>query len=69
MGHTDSSGDDQINMNLSMLRARAIYNYLEGRGVQVAKVKITGKGERNPKYSNETSAGRIKNRRVEIILN
>jgi len=69
VGHTDSTGDEEVNMTISVLRAQAIYDYLQGRGVQVAKVKVTGKGEVSPKYSNETAAGRQKNRRVEIILN
>jgi len=65
-GHTDSQGDDAMNMKLSEDRAAAVKKYLEDKGVEDARIKSFGHGEEMPIADNGTSAGRAKNRRVEF---
>ncbi|WP_269618903.1 OmpA family protein [Zhongshania sp. BJYM1] len=65
-GHTDSSGSDSYNMNLSQNRAKSVKNYLVGSGVESSRLTATGYGEEQPIASNETSEGRAENRRVEL---
>ncbi|HIE54391.1 MAG TPA: OmpA family protein, partial [Chromatiaceae bacterium] len=69
VGHTDSVGSDSYNQQLSERRARAVAEYLVSRGVDPARIHTEGRGEREPRASNETAAGRQLNRRVEIFLN
>lgn len=68
VGHTDSTGSDQINDPLSRERAIAVRDYLSARGVSSSRVSIAGRGSREPVASNDTEAGRAANRRVEIFL-
>jgi outer membrane protein OmpA-like peptidoglycan-associated protein len=65
-GYTDSSGDDQFNMKLSMNRAKAIADYLVSKHIDGLRITTKGYGETMPVASNKTKAGRKKNRRVEI---
>lgn len=67
-GHTDNVGSDELNMALSQRRAEAVKNYLVNRGVAAERITATGKGEGFPVTSNNTAAGRQKNRRVEVII-
>jgi len=67
-GHTDSSGRDSYNLELSEKRASSIKLYLESKGVDSARLTSKGYGETRPKASNKTSAGRQENRRVEVSL-
>jgi outer membrane protein OmpA-like peptidoglycan-associated protein len=67
-GHTDSVGGEESNIALSQRRADAVKNYLVRRGVPADSITTTGKGEAFPVAGNETSAGRQKNRRVEVII-
>ncbi len=67
-GHTDSSGDDQYNFDLSQRRALAVANYLSAQGVDSRRFAVTGFGETKPIASNATAAGKAQNRRVEIQL-
>ncbi|MGD8326177.1 MAG: OmpA family protein [Sphingomonadales bacterium] len=68
LGHTDSTGSEQYNLNLSVQRAQSVANYLMGRGVIQERFVIRGLGESLPIASNATEAGRAQNRRVEIVL-
>jgi outer membrane protein OmpA-like peptidoglycan-associated protein len=68
IGHTDSTGSDSINNPLSVERAQSVRDYLAARGVQSARVEISGEGARQPVASNESTDGRARNRRVEIFL-
>lgn len=68
VGHTDSSGSDAYNQNLSERRAGSVKNYLVGQGVDAAAVNTSGMGESQPVADNATQAGRAENRRVEITL-
>jgi len=65
-GHTDNRDRDQHNLLLSQKRADAVRKYLIRRGVSSNRLSSTGMGESQPKYSNETSKGRLLNRRVEV---
>jgi len=68
MGHTDSTGSDTYNLDLSRRRADSVANYLVSRGVAGARVERIGYGEQYPVADNTTEAGRSKNRRVEIRI-
>ncbi|MEE9387422.1 MAG: OmpA family protein [Paracoccaceae bacterium] len=64
-GHTDSRASDAYNLALSERRAKAVAAVATASGVKVFAVR--GYGERDPKASNRSAAGRAINRRVEII--
>lgn len=65
-GHTDSSGNDGINLPLSQNRARSVADYLSSRGVRATRIATQGFGSSQPVATNDTPAGRAENRRVEI---
>ncbi len=66
-GHTDSVGSAKVNKKLSKARASAVAKYLASlRGGY--KIAYSGFGESHPIASNETSAGRATNRRVDLVL-
>ncbi len=67
-GHTDSTGSESFNQNLSEQRARAVANYLTSRGVNSARIRWQGFGETTPIADNSTDYGRSRNRRVEIKI-
>src|SRR3989339_2001240 len=62
-GHTDSTGSDDYNMDLSNRRAAAVRNLLTSRGIADSRVDVVGYGESMPAATNDTEAGRQKNRR------
>ncbi|PVE42174.1 outer membrane protein OmpA [Limnohabitans planktonicus] len=66
VGHTDSVGADGYNQKLSVKRSDAVKAYLVSKGIEKNRVYTEGKGEKQPVADNKTSAGRSKNRRVEI---
>lgn len=65
-GHTDDVGDDESNMTLSKNRAEAVARYLILKGVDPTRITTFGYGESKPVDTNETPAGRYRNRRVEL---
>ncbi|WP_306117821.1 MULTISPECIES: OmpA family protein [unclassified Roseitalea] len=67
-GHTDSTGSQEYNQALSQRRARAVADYLAGRGVNRQRMAVIGFGESRPVADNATEAGRAQNRRVEIQI-
>jgi outer membrane protein OmpA-like peptidoglycan-associated protein len=67
-GHTDSKGTNEYNMNLSKRRSDAVKTLLILRGVADSRIEVVGFGETMPVATNETEAGRQKNRRVEIKI-
>jgi len=67
-GHTDSSGSDSYNQDLSQRRAVAVATILANQGVDQRRFFIEGRGETDPIASNSTESGRSQNRRVEIQL-
>jgi len=68
IGHTDSTGADAYNQQLSEQRASSVARYLESQKVLPARIISRGMGEAQPIASNDTPEGRSLNRRVEIIL-
>jgi len=68
VGHTDSAGDLAHNMALSEARAKAVAAALTTQyGVAAARLSAHGCGPLAPVSSNDTEAGRAKNRRVELV--
>lgn len=67
-GHTDNVGSDASNMTLSKKRAKAVKGYLASLGVSSGRFTTKWYGEEQPKYTNETTKGRTKNRRVELAI-
>jgi outer membrane protein OmpA-like peptidoglycan-associated protein len=67
-GSTDSTGSAAYNQKLSGARAQAVAQALELRGVQEDQYQTIGLGEAYPVASNDTSAGRQQNRRVDIVF-
>lgn len=68
VGHTDSTGSESYNQQLSMQRASSVKNYLTRQGVNEPRTRTDGRGESVPVASNATEDGRSQNRRVEIYL-
>jgi OOP family OmpA-OmpF porin len=69
-GHTDSDGDDAMNLVLSKQRAEAVKNYLVSQGIAAARIVAIGYGESKPIASNATPEGKASNRRTTIqVLN
>ena len=66
VGHTDSTGDPQHNLRLSLDRATAIQAALVDRGIDLQRLATAGLGENLPATSNATPEGRALNRRVEL---
>jgi peptidoglycan-binding protein ArfA len=69
VGHTDNTGDDEINVPLSKNRAEAVADYLVSQGVPAGSVSADGAGSSQPVTSNATADGRAQNRRTEITVN
>jgi outer membrane protein OmpA-like peptidoglycan-associated protein len=67
-GHTDSDGDDASNLDLSQRRSDSVKRYLEGKGVDPARLIAKGYGETKPIDSNKSAKGKANNRRVEFNL-
>ncbi len=69
-GHTDNTGEEEFNKNLSMARADAAFQYLKENGeIGHLNIETKGYGETAPIASNEEEKGRNENRRVEIVIN
>jgi outer membrane protein OmpA-like peptidoglycan-associated protein len=67
-GHTDSTGKEEWNLELSKLRAQSVENYLAGQKVMETRFTSMGYGESQPVASNDTKEGRAANRRVEVAI-
>lgn len=68
VGHTDSTGSQAYNQQLSEKRASSVGQFLQGQGVIPQRISTYGMGEDKPRASNATSQGRTLNRRVEIFI-
>ena len=66
-GYTDNVGSEAANERLSYQRAKSVLEYFLKKGLDRGRFQVSGLGEKFPVASNETTAGRAKNRRVEII--
>jgi outer membrane protein OmpA-like peptidoglycan-associated protein len=67
-GYTDSVGGDDYNQKLSEHRGESVRDYLTKEGVAGTSVTSKGFGKAEPVASNDTAAGRQKNRRVELVV-
>lgn len=68
-GHTDSHGGDDSNQLLSQARAESVQQYMiNAMRIPTYRLIATGYGETRPVASNETSAGRARNRRIDIVI-
>ena len=67
-GYTDNVGGDDMNQKLSENRAGAVRDYLVQAGVGTDSVSAKGFGNSLPVASNDNSAGRQENRRVELVV-
>jgi len=68
IGYTDSTGDVDFNDNLSIIRAKSVYNFLIRKGYSSSLLSYEGMGESKPIGDNKTNKGRRLNRRVELII-
>jgi outer membrane protein OmpA-like peptidoglycan-associated protein len=67
-GHTDDTGTEEYNAELSLKRARAVFEYLVNRGTEPGRLDYYGYGESRPITSNESEEGKALNRRTEITV-
>lgn len=67
-GHTDNTGSEKYNQELSEKRGKSVAEYTSFLDVDAKRMTIIGYGETEPIVSNETAAGRQQNRRVEIAI-
>ncbi|MCP4623813.1 MAG: OmpA family protein [bacterium] len=68
VGYTDSTGSEEYNLALSKRRAGSVANYLSIRNVNSGRFTTEGYGEAQPVATNDTAAGRARNRRVEVAI-
>ena len=68
VGHTDNTGSDTYNMDLSVRRAESVKSYIVAGNVAASRLQTQGKGESEPIADNTTVDGRSQNRRVEIVI-
>ena len=68
IGHADSDGAEDYNLNLSRQRASSVAQYLVSRNVLADRLYVDGRGESEPVATNATAEGKAQNRRVEILI-
>jgi adhesin transport system outer membrane protein len=68
VGHTDSTGSDAINIPLSKARAQSVRDYMVLNGLETIPMTVEGKGATSPVADNTTEAGKMANRRVDVIV-
>lgn len=67
-GHTDNTGRETYNVQLSEQRAKSVAQYLIERGIDPGRIETVGYGSSKPVATNETAEGRSQNRRTEIKM-
>lgn len=67
-GHTDDIGKAEDNLLLSDNRAKSVYEYLNEKGIAAERLSYKGFGEEKPVATNDTEAGRARNRRTEFVI-
>ncbi|MEJ2536602.1 MAG: OmpA family protein [Calditrichia bacterium] len=67
-GHTDNTGSEEYNLELSRQRAQSVENYLASLNVDPTRFSIMGYGESQPVATNDTVEGRQQNRRVDLAI-
>ncbi len=65
-GHTDNVGSKSANQKLSEKRAKAVADYLTGKGVAAGRIQSAGYGDARPVVPNDTKENKSKNRRIEF---
>jgi OOP family OmpA-OmpF porin len=68
IGHSDASGDEAFNDELSRQRALTVRNYLKAKGIDITRVTVVGRGNREPVAKARKGGYEPRNRRVEIRL-
>lgn len=68
VGHTDDVGDEETNQALSKERAESVKTYLVEHGIDAQRVETEGRGQSQPRDTNDTEAGRANNRRIEFEI-
>ncbi|MDF4202632.1 OmpA family protein [Maribacter sp. SA7] len=66
-GHTDNTGTDDRNKQLSIDRANTVMYALAGKGIDIKRLKASGFGSEKPLVANDTGENKAKNRRVELV--
>ena len=67
-GHTDSDGDDDFNLELSINRAKSVVNWLIENSIDKNRLSFKGYGETRPIEENNSIANKAKNRRTELTI-
>ena len=67
-GHTDDLGSDEYNLELSINRAKTVYNWLISNGIESGRLEFTGFGKSRPLYKDTDEKSRGLNRRVEVKI-
>ncbi|MGF6704045.1 outer membrane protein OmpA-like peptidoglycan-associated protein [Pseudomonas frederiksbergensis] len=67
-GHTDASGKESYNEQLSLRRAKSVGKVLATVGIKEENIQLRGLGSSKPVASNDTTVGRTENRRVSIVV-
>ena len=67
-GHTDASGKESYNEQLSLRRAKSVGKILAAVGMKEENIQLRGLGSSNPVASNDSAVGRTENRRVSIVV-
>jgi len=67
-GHTDDTGTDKYNMQLSEKRAKTVKTFFVSQGIDASRLTTKWYGESQPKYPNDSETNRQKNRRVELAI-
>ena len=67
-GHTDADGDVTRNQRLSENRAKAVSQYLVSAGIDPNRLSAAGLGQTKPIAPNDTEENKVRNRRIEFIV-
>ncbi|NJK89991.1 MAG: OmpA family protein, partial [Myxococcales bacterium] len=67
-GHTDSTGTEEYNLELSKERAAAVAEFARELGIDASRIRMVGEGEASPVADNSAPEGRAQNRRVEVAI-
>ena len=67
-GHTDNTGTEETNIQLSTARAKAVVDFLVSKGIASSRLTYKGYGSSIPLADNDSDEGRSKNRRVELKI-
>ncbi len=67
-GYTCNTGTEEINLKVGLQRAEAVKQYMISHGINASRIRTVSKGEVNPVATNDTPEGKMKNRRVVVII-